>query len=149
VKAAIRTGPARAALAVNLELSHGAHGASARLEWHERDGRRVALLRLSGWIDRVALVRLERTLEDLAERGAGDVVLDCSRLRHIDYRQVPALVNALTRYESRAGGLAVCGLSVYLRDLFRLGGCEPRLSCWPAASDLLGTDGDPGIESAS
>ena len=147
MKSAIPLGQARASLAVNLDLSHGAHGASARLEWHERDGRRIALLRLSGWIDRVALVRLERTLESLAERGAGDVVLDCSRLRHIDYRLVPALVNALTRYESRAGDLAVCGLSVYLRDLFRLGGCEPRLRCWPAASDLLDVTGDPGIES--
>jgi anti-anti-sigma factor len=149
VSAAIRTGPARAPLAVNLELSHGAHGAAARLEWHEHLGRRVALLKLTGWIDRAALVRLERTFENLAERGAGDLVLDCSRLRHIDYRLVPALVDALTRYERHAGGLAVCGLSVYLRDLFRLGGCEPRLSCWPAVSDLLGTGGDPGGESAS
>ena len=147
--ATTRTGPARLALAVNLDLSYGAHGASARLEWHEQDGRRIALLKLSGWIDRAALARLERTLENLAERGAGDLVLDCSRLRHIDYRLVPALVNALTRYENRAGGLAVCGLSVYLRDLFRLGGCEPRLRCWPAASDLLGAAGDPEIESAS
>jgi len=148
VKAAF-TGPTRAALAVNLELAHGAHGASARLEWHEREGRRIALLKLTGWIDRAALLRLERTLDNLAQRGAGDLLLDCSRLRHIDYRLVPALVNALTRYESRAGGLAVCGLSVYLRDLFRLSGCEPRLRCWPAASDLLGTAGDPGVESAS
>ena len=149
MRAAVRLGPARAPLAVNLELSHGAHGASARLEWHEREGRRIALLKLSGWIDRAALDRLERALENLAERGGGDLVLDGSRLRHIDYRLVPALVNALTRYESRAGSLAVCGLSVYLRDLFRLGGCEPRLSCWPAASDLLGAAGDPEIESAS
>lgn len=148
MKAVIPTGSARAPLAVNVELTHGAHGASARLEWHEREGLRIALLKLSGWIDRAALLRLERTLESLAERGTGDLVLDCSRLRHIDYRLVPALVNALTRYESRAGGLAVCGLSVYLRDLFRLGGCEPRLRCWPAASDLLGTAGDPGVESA-
>jgi anti-anti-sigma factor len=149
VSAATRLGPARASLAVNLELSHGAHGAAARLEWHERSGRRVALLKLTGWIDRPALLRLERTLENLAERGAGDLVLDCSRLRHIDYRLVPALVDALTHYEKRAGGLAVCGLSVYLRDLFRLGGCEPRLSCWPAVSDLLGAGGDPGGETAS
>lgn len=143
------TGAGRAALAVNLELSHGAHGASARLEWHERLGRRIALLQLLGWIDRAALLRLERTLENLTERGAGDLVLDCSRLRHIDYRLVPALVDALTRYEHRAGGLAVCGLSVYLRDLFRLGGCEPRLRCWPAVSDLLGAETDPGGECAS
>ena len=149
MKAAARTEPARAALAVNLDLSHGVHGASARLEWHDRNGRRVALLKLSGWIDRAALHRLERTLDGLAEKEAGDLVLDCSRLRHIDYRLVPALVAALSRYESRAGGLAVCGLSVYLRDLFRLGGCEPRMACWPAAADLLGDEKDPGDESAS
>ncbi|HEY2955789.1 MAG TPA: STAS domain-containing protein [Candidatus Eisenbacteria bacterium] len=139
----------RAALAVNLQLSHGAHGASARLEWHERGGGRVALLQLSGWIDRPALTRLERTVEDLAARGAGQLVLDCSRLRHIDYRLVPALVDALSSYEARAGGIVVCGLSSYLRDLFRLGGCEPRLRCWPAAADLIGPAAEPGGESAS
>lgn len=149
MSAATRLGPTRASVAVNLELSHGVHGAAARLEWHERLGRRIALLQLIGWIDRAALLRLERTLENLAEQGAGDLVLDCSRLRHIDYRLVEALVDALTRYENRAGGVAVCGLSVYLRDLFRLGGCEPRLSCWPAVSDLLGAGGDPGGETAS
>ena len=144
-----RARPARAPLAVNLELSRGSHGAAARLEWHERQGRRIALLKLSGWIDRAALDRIERTLENLAERGGCDLVLDGSRLRHIDYRLVPALVNALSRYESRAGSLAVCGLSVYLRDLFRLGGCEPRLTVWPSLSDLLGSAEDPGVESAS
>jgi anti-anti-sigma factor len=149
MRAAARGGPARAPLAVNLELGCGAHGASARLEWHERGGRRIALLSLSGWIDRAALGNLERALENLAERGGGDLVLDGSRLRHIDYRLVPALVNALTRYESRAGSLAVCGLSVYLRDLFRLGGCEPRFTAWPSAAELLGTAEDPGVESAS
>ena len=42
-----------------------------------------------------------------------------------------------TRFESRAGGTVVCGLSSYLRDLFRLAGCEARLRCWPSAADLL------------
>ena len=143
MSAATGAGLGRVTLAVNVELSHGSRGAAARLEWHEQSGRRVALLRLSGWIDRVALDRLERTLEDLAARGAGHLVLDCSRLSHIDYRVVPALSEALSRYESRAGGFAVCGLSSYLRDLFRLGGCEP-----PAA-DEPGLGQDPGRESAS
>ncbi len=149
MKTGASTGSGRAALAVNLQLSAGARGASARLEWHERAGERIALLKLSGWIDRAALPRLERTVENLAGRGAGPLVLDCSQLRHIDYRLVPALVDALSSYESRAGGIVVCGLSHYLRDLFRLGGCEPRLKCWPAAADLLGPVGDPGGESAS
>ena len=138
----------RAALAVNLELSHGVHGASARLEWHDRKGTRVALLKLSGWLDRAAAGRLEQALDHLAERGGGPLLVDCSRLRHIDYRMVPLLVDALSRYESRAGNYAVCGLSNYLRDLFRIGGREPRVS-WPGAPDLLLAAGDPGDESAS
>ncbi len=138
-----------ATLAVNLELSHGHHGAAARLELHEREGQRIALLKLSGWIDTVALRRLKRALDDLAQRGASQLVLDCSQLRHIDYRLVPALVEALSRFESHAGGFVVCGLSHYLRDLFRLAGCEPRLRCWPSATDLLGSALEPDRERAS
>lgn len=138
----------RVTLAVNLELSHGHHGAAARLELHERAGERLALLKLSGWIERVALRRLRHTLDDLAERGTSQLVLDCSQLRHIDYRLAPGLVDALARFESRAGGFVVCGLSHYLRDLFRLAGCESRLRCWPTAADLLGPALEPGRESA-
>jgi len=132
----------RLALALNLELGYGRHGASARVELHERpqDGpapHRIARVALHGWIDRVAERRLEATLDDLAARGVDQVLLDCERLRHIDYRMAPALVDAVERFESRAGGVVVCGLSRHLRDLFRLAGCESRLRCWPSASELL------------
>ena len=132
----------RLALAFNFELSHGRHGAAARVEFHERaqDGpspHRIALVALRGWIDRVAERRLEATLDDLAVRGVDQVLLDCAQLRHIDYRTAPALVEAVGRFESRAGGVVVCGLSRHLRDLFRLAGCESRLRCWPSAADLL------------
>lgn len=141
--------PGRVPFAVNLELSHGRHGAAARLEIHERDGDRLALLKLSGWIDQVAVRRLEGTLAELAERGTSQLLLDCSQLRHIDYRLVPVLVDALSRFETHAGGFVVCGLSHYLRDLFRLAGCEPRLRCWPNADELLGSALEPGRERAS
>jgi anti-anti-sigma factor len=127
----------RIVLALNLELSHGRPGASARLELRDRPGGRVVLFELRGWLDRVAVLRLGRTLDDLGERGIEQLLLDCSQVRHIDYRAVPALVEALGRFESRAGGFVICGLSAYLRDLFRLAGCEPRLRCWPSAADLL------------
>jgi anti-anti-sigma factor len=128
----------RAALALNLELSHGRPGASARVELHERAAGRVALLSLHGWIDAVAMRRLGDALDDLATRGVTQLLLDCTQLRHIDYRRVPLLVDALTRFETRAGGYVVCGVSPYLRDLFRLAGIEPRLRCWPSAQELLG-----------
>ena len=127
----------RIAMALNLELSAGRHGATARVELRERPVGRVVLFALSGWLERLAVTRLGRTLDDLAARGVEHLLLDFSQVRHIDYRTVPALVEALARFETRAGGFVVCGLSPYLRDLFRLAGCEARLRCWPSAADLL------------
>ena len=99
---------------------------------------------LRGWLDRVAVLRLGRTLDELAERGIEQLLLDCAQVRHIDSRAVPLLADALERFESRAGGSVVCGLSPYLRDLFRLGGCEARLRCWPSAADLLAVPAGAG-----
>jgi anti-anti-sigma regulatory factor len=124
-------------LALNLDLGHGPHGASARIEILERESSRIALLALRGWVDPPAAQRLELALDDLAERGVDQLLLDCSWLRHIDYRVVPGLMASLERFESRAGGIVVCGLSRYLRDLFRLAGCESRLRCWPSAAELF------------
>jgi anti-sigma B factor antagonist len=141
----------RVAMSLHLELSHGRPGASAHVELHERASGRVAVLALRGWIDAVAVRRLELAIDDLAVRGVTQLLLDCAEVRHIDYRLVPVLVRALGRFESHAGACAVCGLSHYLRDLFRLAGCEARLRCWPSAEELLGAipPSEPGRERAS
>ena len=154
-----RPGPhaQRHALALDFTLSHGRHGATARLEIHERPHpgpgpQRIARLALNGWLDDGALHRLDATFDDLVARGVDQLLLDCAQLRHLDYRTVPTLVDSLARFESRAGGFVVCGLSRHLRDLFRLAGCEPRLRCWPSASDLLESAGlisEPSGEHAS
>ena len=124
-------------LALSLELSHGAFGAGARVEVLDRDGVRLALLELRGWIDAPAVARLEPVLDQLVVRGVNRLVVDCARVRHIDYRVVPTLVDALGRFDAHAGGFVLCGLSHYLRDLFRLAGREPGLRCWPSAAELL------------
>lgn len=142
-----RTGPAP--VAVNLELSHGLHGAAARLELHDRGPERIAVLALRGWIDQVAIGRLHEALDRLEGSGASRLLVDCSRLRHIDYRLVPQLVEGLARFESRTGGFVVCGLSRYLRDLFRMAGCEPHVRCWPSTRELLDAFPEPHGETAS
>jgi len=136
----------RPALALNLELSHGHPGASARVEIHDAVPaatgaplRRVAHVALRGCIDAVASRRLGEALDDLALRGVEDVLVDCEDLRHVDFRLVPGLVATLERFEARSGGVVMCGLSRYLRDLFRLAGCDSRLTTWPSATELLET----------
>ena len=145
----------RPVLALNLELCHGRPGASARVELHERPApadrpsgvSRIARVALRGCIDAVASRRLSQALDDLALRDVEQVVVDCAELRHIDFRLVPELVAGLDRLEARAGVVALCGLSRYLRDLFRLAGCGSRLHGWPASADLLTSE--PGRERAS
>lgn len=136
-------------VAVNLELSHGLHGAAARLELHDRGDQRIAVLALRGWMDQVAIGRLNVALDRLAGSGASRLLLDCSQLRHIDYRLVPQLIAGLSRFESRAGGFVVCGVSRYLRDLFRMAGCEPGLRWSPSSRELLDALPEPHGENAS
>jgi anti-anti-sigma factor len=126
------------AFAMNMQLTHGRHGAAARVELHERPGGRLAALSLRGWVDLSAERRIEQTLDDLAARGATHLLVDCSLLRHVDYRLVPRFVAALSRFEARSGSVALCGLSRYLRDLFRLSGCDEPLQHWPSAAEVLG-----------
>jgi anti-anti-sigma regulatory factor len=135
--APLHVADSRQALAVNLQFTRGRHGAAARIELLDRPAGRLAMVALCGWVDLPAGRRIEQTLDDLAARGASQLLLDCSQLRHIDYRMVPRLVAALARFESRTGPVAVCGLSRYLHDLFRLSGCDGHLHEWPSAADVL------------
>ena len=135
--ATVGTTEVRTSVAMNLQFTRGRHGAAARLEVHERPAGRVGLLALRGWVDLSAERGIERALDDLAARGVSRLVVDCSQLLHVDYRLVPRLADALVRFEAHAGAVVLCGLSRYLRDLFRIAGCESKLCCWPTAADLL------------
>lgn len=138
----------RKAVSVNLQFTRGRHGAAARIEFHDRPSGRLALLELRGWIDLSAERRLEQTIDELASHGVGRLVVDCSPLRHVDYRMVPRLVGALARFELRSGSVMLSGLSRHLRDLFRLAGCDPHVGAWAPAVEPLavtgGTDGASG-----
>lgn len=132
---------ARLALAINLELSHGRHGAAARVELLERAGRRVARVDLSGWVEEVAMGRFERAVQDLAGRGVEGLILDCSRLRHVDHRCMPRLTFAMAPFALRREGLAVLGLSPGLRERYlrsENAACADRAVSSPVAVPAAG-----------
>lgn len=138
----------RTSISVNLQFTRGRHGAAARIEFHDRPAGRTALLELRGWIDLSAQRRLEQTLEELSTRGVERLVVDCSPLRHVDYRMVPRLAQSLARFEVRSGSVVLTGLSRHLRDLFRLAGCDPHVGAWApeggVAVPAVRTDGVAG-----
>jgi anti-anti-sigma regulatory factor len=133
----VGAGDVRTSVKMDLQLSRGRHGAAARLEVHERPAGRVGLLALRGWVDAPAALGIERALGDLSARGVSRLIVDCSQLLHVDYRLVPRLADSLLQFEAQTGAVVLCGLSRYLRDLFRIAGCESKLCCWPSAADLL------------
>ncbi len=122
----ISTGAGRVTFAINLELAHGRHGASARVEIGDDAGVSVARLAVLGWIDRVAFGRLDRTIDELRARGVRRFTFDASRLRHVDHSVVPGLLASIERFESSTGTCTVEGLSRHLNDLFRLAGWNPQ-----------------------
>ncbi len=117
----------RTTLAMNLEFTRGRHGAAARLELFDGPDARTAVFALRGWIDAAAARRVEQTIDDLLGRDVRRLIVDGSRLQHVDYRQVPRIGAAFARFEARAGAVTFCGLSRYLLDLFRLSGCDGPL----------------------
>ena len=123
-----------ASVTLHLQFTHGRHGAGARLDVLERPAGRIGLLSLRGWVDLSAQRGIERTLDDVAARGVARLVVDCAQLLHIDYRLVSRLADSLVRFEAQVAPVGVCGLSRYLRDLFRIAGGDSRLACWPTVA---------------
>jgi len=118
----------------DVALSHGRHGSTARVERREHEDE--AAVMLSGCLDRVGLRRLERILDGLAARGVRHLVLGCARLRHVDYALIRPLATAIGRFETRSGTVALQDVSIHLRDMFRLAGCEGPLRSAASAAAL-------------
>jgi anti-anti-sigma regulatory factor len=116
----------RSALAVHLELSHGRHGATASVAFHDTESGTLACVAVRGWIEAVAARRWIEVLEDLARRGVTHLEIEASGVRHADLARVGQVLGALDRLEARGVTWSIRGLSVHLRDRFLIAGWDPR-----------------------
>lgn len=60
--------------------------------------------------------RLERAVADLAGREVEGLILDCTRVRHVDTRSMPRLARAMQPFAARREGVEVLGLEPHLRE---------------------------------
>jgi len=91
---------------------------------------RALRVTLRGWIGGADRRRLERAFSRLPARDVDHVVLDCSGVRHLGGRVAGRLIDAALTFETRTGGVEVCGLSGRLSR--RL--ATPRVRCWPVVA---------------
>lgn len=83
---------------------------------------RVATLVLEDELDREALEQVGQELMRRLYAGTRRVVLDFSRVPHLDYRGVRSLCARVARLREAGGDVKLSGLSPYLATLLLAGG---------------------------
>jgi len=86
--------------------------------------RRVITLCAEGELGEQQLVQIGEELFRLAHRGHYCVVLDLTDVSHLDYRGVRPLLSRAVLFRQAGGDIKLCGLSPYLRAIFRAAGAR-------------------------
>lgn len=86
---------------------------------------KVIFLSLSGEIDEQTFKTLSTRLQKLLEEGQTSVVLDLSKVEHMNYKVVGELIDWQKRFQSYNGDIKLVNVSSYLYDILRLYGFYP------------------------
>ncbi len=95
----------------------------------------VAVIRCEGEMGDMELAHIGEELFRLSHRGYQKVVLDLSRVDHLDYRGLGPLSARARLLRSAGGDLKLCGLSPYLAAIFRAAGLEDAFETYAEAEE--------------
>jgi anti-anti-sigma regulatory factor len=133
----------RPAVSIVWRLSTEAKPSHALLEMYEGPAGRSAVVELVGALGARSLQRLEQALAQVLGWGIKRLVLDFSRVTHLDYRRLPAMVALLRGQAGEGMGFAVVGLNRYLADLFRVAGVDVEFALVGGAEAVCGAAAAP------
>src|SRR5262245_4810213 len=97
---------------------------SAWLDVYDGPGGRSAVFALAGALGRSSLERFEEALTQAFGWGVRRVVIDFSRVTHLNYRRLPHVVAMLRARAEEGLAYAFVGLNRYLSELFRVAGVD-------------------------
>jgi len=86
---------------------------------------KVVFLSLTGEIDEVEFKTLATRLRKLIEEGQINLVLDLSKVEHMNYKVVGELIEWQKRFHDYNGDIKLVNVSSYLYDILRLYGFYP------------------------
>lgn len=84
----------------------------------------VAVIRCEGEMGEVELAHIGEELFRLTHRGCNNVVLDLSKVDHVDYRGIGPLATRAKLLRRAGGDLMLCGLTAYVAAIFRAAGVD-------------------------
>jgi anti-anti-sigma factor len=97
----------------------------------------VAIIRCEGEMGDMELAQLGEELFRVTNRGYGKVVLDLSKVDHIDYRGVGPLAARARLLKRAGGGLSLTGVSAYLAAILRAAGVDEDFEMHRTIDDAL------------
>lgn len=114
----------RPAVSVAWTLGTGRENKALWLVMYDGPLGRKAALSAEGELGREAMARMADAISQANEYGATRVIIDFTRVDHIDYRTIPEFMDVLQR--SGWGGMEfnLVGLNRYLNEIFRAAGVE-------------------------
>lgn len=87
--------------------------------------KRVSFFSPSGEINEEKFETIEGKLKSMIEAGEFNIILDLSRVNHINYKVVGWLIDYQKKFKEFGGDIKLVNVSPYLYDILRLYGFYP------------------------
>jgi anti-sigma B factor antagonist len=87
--------------------------------------KKVSFFLPSGEIDEQAFEKIELSFKQMIEGGNVNIIIDLSRVSHINYKVVGWLIDYQQKFKKFGGDIKLVNVSPYLYDILRLYGFYP------------------------
>jgi anti-anti-sigma factor len=87
--------------------------------------KKVSFFLPSGEIDEKGFSKVEKKLKQMIESGDFNIIIDLSRVSHINYKVVGWLIDYQQKFKKYGGDIKLVNVSPYLYDILRLYGFYP------------------------
>ncbi len=97
----------------------------------------TAVLTVAGRMDAVSAPRFEATCLDLLDQGHGVQIADLGSLEYISSAGLRSILSAAKKLKAAGGGLAFCGLTGMVDEVFRVSGFLKMFKVHPSLGEAL------------
>ncbi len=87
--------------------------------------KKVSFFLPAGEIDEKEFANIEDKFKQMIKSGEYNIIIDLSRVRHINYKVVGWLINYQKKFKELGGDIKLVNVSTYLYDILRLYGFYP------------------------
>lgn len=89
------------------------------------NNKRVSFFLPSGELDEKEFEKMDKKFQDMIQHGDLNIILDLSRVDHMNYKIVGSLIEYQQKFKELGGDIKLVNVSPYIYDILRLYGFYP------------------------